>query len=244
MATESRETVFPLLEDCLHYTRRSDVGWDIQKYYDQRYSIFSRYDEGIYMTDDAWFGVTPEPVANKLADDLANITSPSKTILIDMFAGAGGNVIAFALSGRWSQIIAIEKNLSVLACAQHNASIYGVSEQITWVNADSFSYLEANAATIDPAKTVVFASPPWGGPGYNTDEIFNLRTMVPYSFQQVHDACKTMDSAIYLPRTSNLRQISKAGPAGKNIEVVQYCMVGASKALVAYIPGTKSGSTS
>lgn len=33
------------------------------RYYHQRYSIFSKYDEGIWMTEDAWFGVTPEPVA-------------------------------------------------------------------------------------------------------------------------------------------------------------------------------------
>lgn len=33
------------------------------RYFSQRYSIFSWYDEGVYMTDDAWFGVTPEPVA-------------------------------------------------------------------------------------------------------------------------------------------------------------------------------------
>lgn len=33
------------------------------RYWAQRYSIFEHYDYGIYMTDDAWFGVTPEPVA-------------------------------------------------------------------------------------------------------------------------------------------------------------------------------------
>lgn len=33
------------------------------RYFSQRYSIFSYYDEGVHMTDDAWFGVTPEPVA-------------------------------------------------------------------------------------------------------------------------------------------------------------------------------------
>jgi hypothetical protein len=36
---------------------------DILRYFAQRYSIFSLYDYGVYMTDDAWFGVTPEPVA-------------------------------------------------------------------------------------------------------------------------------------------------------------------------------------
>jgi trimethylguanosine synthase len=204
------------------------------------------------MTDDAWFGVTPEPVAeygliylimitllivnSKVARDLAALTPQSKTVLIDIFAGAGGNVIAFALSKRWSTIIAIEKDPSVIACAQHNAAIYGVYEQITWVNGDSFSYLESKSSSIDSSKTVIFASPPWGGPGYNTDKVFNLNTMSPYPIKQIHDACKEMDSALYLPRSSDLRQIAKLAPEEKKIEVVQYCMQGASKALVAYIP--------
>lgn len=44
-----------LLLDCKILTESS--------YWSQRYKIFSRYDEGIWLTDDAWFGVTPEPVA-------------------------------------------------------------------------------------------------------------------------------------------------------------------------------------
>jgi trimethylguanosine synthase len=160
-----------------------------------------------------------------------------------MFAGAGGNVIAFALSDRWSKIIAIERDPSVIACAQHNASIYGVFERITWINDDCFSYLASNSLSIDPSKTVVFASPPWGGPGYTSDEVFDLNTMCPYSVKQIHNACKAMDSALYLPRTSNLRQIAKLAPEGKKIEAVQYCMHGASKALVAYIPATASAIT-
>lgn len=65
---------------CQHYTDLSEVPWDLQKcvsrkydgpsrsidtsrYYNQRTSIFSKYNEGIWMTEDAWFGVTPEPVA-------------------------------------------------------------------------------------------------------------------------------------------------------------------------------------
>lgn len=35
----------------------------VGRYYHQRHQIFSKYDEGIWMTEDAWFGVTPEPVA-------------------------------------------------------------------------------------------------------------------------------------------------------------------------------------
>ena len=35
----------------------------VARYYQQRYNIFSKYDAGIWMTDEAWFGVTPEPIA-------------------------------------------------------------------------------------------------------------------------------------------------------------------------------------
>jgi trimethylguanosine synthase len=192
------------------------------------------------MTDDSWFGVTPEPVANQVSSDFADLTPSSKTILIDLFAGAGGNTIAFALSGHWSQIISIEKDASVLACAQHNAKIYGVSEQITWIHDDCFNYLSKQKPSIDTEKTVIFASPPWGGPGYVSDQVFNLNTMDPYSLEQIYAACREMDSALYLPRSSDLRQIAKLVPEGKKVEVVQYCMYGASKALVAYIPAVAS----
>lgn len=46
-----------------HYDHAEDVPPQILKYWQQRYEIFSRYDDGVLMTDDAWFGVTPEPVA-------------------------------------------------------------------------------------------------------------------------------------------------------------------------------------
>lgn len=175
---------------------------------------------------------------SQIAQDYAASTSPKKTTIIDLFAGAGGNSIAFSLSDRWAHIIAIEKDPSVIACAEHNAYIYGVSN-ITWVNADCFEYLKTHASSINPSKTVIFASPPWGGPGYTTENIFDLSTMQPYSVQCIHEACKKMDTALYLPRTSDLKQIAKLVPEGKKTEVVQYCMEGASKALVAYIPAAE-----
>lgn len=33
------------------------------RYWRQRNDLFRLYDEDIYMTDDAWFGVTAEPIA-------------------------------------------------------------------------------------------------------------------------------------------------------------------------------------
>lgn len=180
-------------------------------------------------------------------------TDPDKTTLIDIFGGAGGNTIAFALSERWERIISIEKDTSTLACAQNNADVYGIDRSaITWVNGDSLQYLNLLLnhpeklhpdLRVDLNATVVFASPPWGGPGYSTDEVFDLHTMQPYDLQQLHDACGDMDHALFLPRTSDLRQIAKLAPKNQKIEIAQYCMEGASKALVAYVPGKSSDFT-
>jgi hypothetical protein len=46
-----------------HYRALEEVPWDIQKYWQQGYSIFSKYDDGIWMTDGSWYEVTHESVA-------------------------------------------------------------------------------------------------------------------------------------------------------------------------------------
>ena len=125
--------------------------------------------------------------------------------------------------------------------------------------------------TLDPTTTVLFASPPWGGPGYSTDADFDLSTMEPYNLARLHAAYRAVDHALYLPRTSDLRQIARLAPSAQpaqkekengdarsssssskeeegkkkmmKIEVVQYCVEGASKALVAYIPAATATTT-
>jgi hypothetical protein len=52
-----------LPEGVHHYQVLEEVPWDIQNYWNQGYSIFSKYDDGIWMTDDAWYGVTHESIA-------------------------------------------------------------------------------------------------------------------------------------------------------------------------------------
>ena len=50
-------------EGVQHYHFLAEVPSNIAKYWQQRNQIFSKYDEGVWLTDDAWFGVTPEPIA-------------------------------------------------------------------------------------------------------------------------------------------------------------------------------------
>jgi trimethylguanosine synthase len=132
------------------------------------------------MTDDSWFGITPEPVAlyvhkknpllktsfnvfSAIAQHVSTAAPSTKTILIDAFGGAGGNAIAFALSGRWEQIFYIEKDPQVLKCAKHNAEIYGVSKRIHFRLGDSFDEIPKRFTKKHGQKAVLFASPPWGG---------------------------------------------------------------------------------
>ncbi|KAJ5832914.1 RNA cap guanine-N2 methyltransferase [Penicillium riverlandense] len=215
-----------------HYNDIHEVPWDIQNYWAQRYRIFSKYDDGVWLTDDAWFGVTPEPVANQIAAHLAEGAPAGRSILIDVFAGAGGNTIAFAKSGKWKRVYAIEKDPAVLQCAKHNARIYGVENKITFFEGDCFEILKNQLKDLAP-YSVIFASPPWGGPGYRSDTVFNLRTMEPYSLQKLYNeySAFTKHVVLYLPRTSDVRQLAKTVPDNSQTTVMHYCMEGASKAL-------------
>ncbi|GAB1195123.1 RNA cap guanine-N2 methyltransferase-domain-containing protein [Aspergillus pseudonomiae] len=221
-----------------HYNDIGEVPWDIQNYWAQRYKIFSKYDEGVWLTDDAWFGVTPEPVANKIAEHIASAAPASRMILVDAFAGAGGNTIAFARSGRWKRVYAIEKNPAVLQCAKHNAKIYGVEDKITWFEGDSLQIVNNQLKELGP-YSVLFASPPWGGPGYRSDKVFNMSTMEPYSLGTLYGeyALFTDHIVLYLPRTSDVKQLAKLVKDGEKATVMHYCMEGASKALCIYYGG-------
>lgn len=59
--------------------------------------------------------------------------------------------------------------------------------------------------------------------------------MQPYSLKDLIAVGKGMSMALYLPRTSDLRQIAKVVKEGEKCEVVHYCMEGAGKAMVAYL---------
>ena len=91
------------------------------KYWNQRYSIFSRFDEGVQLDDGSWYSVTHECIAKVIADKLAGYR------VMDGFAGAGGNIIQFA---RNSETIAVEIDEERLVMLKANAEIYQVLDNI------------------------------------------------------------------------------------------------------------------
>lgn len=179
-------------------------------------------------------------------------------VLIDLFAGAGGNTIQFALSGHWDRVVGIELDGPTLACAQHNAEVYGVSDRITWVHGSCFDFLArlvGDPGALDNSGLAfwgedqddtplargfeIFASPPWGGVGYEGAEVFDLEAMMtPYTLTQIVAACRPMAHALFLPRNGDLAQLAALVPdkSDAKLDIVQYCIHGASKGLVAYYP--------
>ena len=68
------------------------------------------------------------------------------------------------------------------------------------------------------------------GPRYRSESIFDLTMMQPYAMSELLMLFRklTHDVVLYLPRTSDLRQIAKESHDGRT-KVVHYCMQGASK---------------
>ena len=56
----------------------------------------------------------------------------------------------------------MEKDEKTLACAKHNAEVYGVAKKIFWIHGDIFEMLDKRLRAAQK-KAVVCGSPPWGG---------------------------------------------------------------------------------
>ncbi|KAK9467524.1 RNA cap guanine-N2 methyltransferase-domain-containing protein [Lipomyces arxii] len=204
----------------------------LYKYWKQRYQLFSRFDEGVWLNEEMWYSVTPEAVAREIASHVYINTNPA--VVLDAFGGAGGNAIQFAMLV--DKVILIEKDPITMRCAKHNALVYGVVDKIEFILGDFFDYAPKVEADI------VFLSPPWGGPSYMTSAVFDLQTMKPYNLQSLLKASRmiTPHVAVFLPRNSNLPQLRESAYYEETEESDGVCMVsylhirGRCKGLCAY----------
>ena len=72
-------------------------------------------------------------------------------------------------------MIALDTSPVRLACAAHNAALYGVADRITFILADWVTWTDSYLARMEKGQVpkeeqveVVFLSPPWGGIEYQT----------------------------------------------------------------------------
>ncbi|ETV95739.1 hypothetical protein, variant [Aphanomyces invadans] len=170
----------------------------LQKYWAQRYALFSKFDDGIEMDHEGWFSVTPEVIAAHHATRIAC------DVVVDAFTGCGGNAIQLARTCR--HVIAIDLDPTKIAIAKHNAGIYGVADRIEWIVGDSFAILP-RLHHVD----VVFLSPPWGGPAYLSQQKFSLQDMRMGRHDGI-DLFKiatalTKDIVYFVPRNVDTKQV-------------------------------------
>ena len=145
-----------------------------QKYWDRRYSKFSKFDQGIQTDLEGLYSVGPEAVASNTARKAG-----VKTI-VDGFCGIGGNTIGFAKYA--DHVYAIEINHDRIKMAQHNLKVYGLDHKVTFIEGDYFEEVSKIKAE------AVFIDPPWGGFEYVQKEKFTLHDFDP-------DGTKILDLA-------------------------------------------------
>lgn len=182
----------------------------LYKYWCKRFSLFSLFDLGIKLDRESWFSVTPEKVAAYTA------ARCECDIIIDAFCGAGGNTIQFAKTCH--KVIAIDIDPKKIEMAKHNASIYGVCDKIEFIVGDFFQLAPTLKADC------VFLSPPWGGPQYLKEDLFDIeKSLLPLPAAQLMEIARkiSLNIAIYLPRNTNTHQLAKLAGAGNSVEIEQ-----------------------
>jgi trimethylguanosine synthase len=187
---------------------KNDIPPELLKYYHQRYSLFSKYDQGVQLDYDGWFSVTPEKIAIHIAKRMKCGT------IIDAFCGVGGNTIQFAKT--CDHVIAIDHDPIRLECARHNAQVYGVQDNITFLLGD---FLELSSQLKADA---VFLSPPWGGPNYLMQKEYDIHSMPIDGEMLFHTARKITPNIVYfLPRNTIHDQLIRLAGSGGTCEMEQ-----------------------
>ncbi|VDK81801.1 unnamed protein product [Litomosoides sigmodontis] len=120
---------------------------EMPKYYNQRFRLFSKLNEGILMDREGWYSVTPERIAAHTAD---RVVIMKDAIVLDGFAGVGGNCIQFALKGAY--VIALDMDPVRLRCARRNAEIYGVADRINFICIDFFNFCKFHCDKVKHLK--------------------------------------------------------------------------------------------
>ncbi|VDP85751.1 unnamed protein product [Echinostoma caproni] len=177
---------------------------------------------------DGFFSATPEAIAYhqalRVKQALVNQGIPVESLtVVDACSGTGANSIQFASVG--FRVIAIEVDPTRVAMAMHNAEVYGVRSQIEFVCADFFDWARAELGRCQsrnshtsPPYAALFMSPPWGGPAYLDEDVFDL-DWIQFGPHNAAVGCTFWFSVqlasqltggnvlLFLPRNSNMAQL-------------------------------------
>lgn len=127
------------------------------KYWAQRHRLFERFEQGIQLDREGWYSVTPQAIADHVAQKMttggATASTPNERkqqgetgsmIVLDAFVGVGGNAIAFAKRDEVGLVICVDSDPNRLALAANNCRVYDISPaKVLFVCADAVTVLRA-----------------------------------------------------------------------------------------------------
>ncbi|KAH3679010.1 hypothetical protein WICPIJ_008751 [Wickerhamomyces pijperi] len=179
-----------------------------KKFWNQRYSLFSKFDQGVFMNQELWYSVTPESIAIFLAKFI-QACDPEIKCILDVFCGGGGNTIQFAR--KFDKCIGLDFNQENLYCTENNCYVYGVEQQTELILGDWAHLEDETMEYLQQEVDFLFASPPWGGTGYKNKNMFDLDYLLPLSIRDLLISFFKISKnvCLFLPRNSNLIQLSE-----------------------------------
>lgn len=118
--------------------------------------------EGINYDEETLHYMSPHNKADKLASFMKDY--PNAKLIVDVFAGIGGNTLGFARAG--IPVISYEKDAKRMSMLRNNVLHYRLEKLVTTIRGE-FNLKEEDVNihavlyNIDPKKIVLFFDPPW-----------------------------------------------------------------------------------
>mmetsp|Transcript_12925 Transcript_12925/g.14832 ORF Transcript_12925/g.14832 Transcript_12925/m.14832 type:complete len:247 (+) Transcript_12925:436-1176(+) len=194
------------------------------KFFKKRKYLFSRYDRGIKLDEESWYSVTPESIAEYIAERVAKTINTDELYVLDAFSGCGGNVIQFCKVA--TKVFGCEIDQTKIDYLHNNCGIYGVNNYSVVLR----DYLESSASDFEEKRIdVVFLSPPWGGVGYTQMEKYKLEYVYP-NFNEI--LTKSLEFSknlvLFLPRNTDVTELCSV----LSIYSKQMCKLGRQQEIV------------
>jgi trimethylguanosine synthase len=196
-----------------------DIPNELRKYYCNRYSLFSLFEHGIQIDYEGWYSVTPELVAQYLANrfSLSLGCLPQDELESEVNSTKNGNSkrgMDTNTSKSKKQKLQQESKLTVVDafCGVGGNSIQFALAGMKVIAIDldpiRLSCAKANAEIYGVSDQItfilgdffdlaeglrgdaVFLSPPWGGPEYLSLDVFDIDVHMPFSGTRLYDVAR------------------------------------------------------